>query len=232
LGIPSSSSHALIGGMIGAAMLKTGPAALMGTGIAKTLVFILVAPLLGFVLSSLIVVATAWLLRGTTPRRVDRWFRRLQLLSSGLYSLGHGANDAQKTMGIIWLLLISANLTSRDHLPSWVIWSAYLAIGLGTLFGGWRIVKTMGQGITRLKPVGGFAAETGGAMSLFIASGFGIPVSTTHTITGSIVGVGAADRMSAVRWAVAGRIVWAWIITIPASGMLAAVAYLAGSKFL
>jgi PiT family inorganic phosphate transporter len=163
---------------------------------------------------------------------VDRWFRRLQLLSSGLYSLGHGANDAQKTMGIIWLLLISANLTSRDHLPSWVIWSAYLAIGLGTLFGGWRIVKTMGQGITRLKPVGGFAAETGGAMSLFIASGFGIPVSTTHTITGSIVGVGAADRMSAVRWAVAGRIVWAWIITIPASGMLAAVAYLAGSKFL
>ena len=232
LGIPSSSSHALIGGMIGAAMLKTGPAALMGSGIAKTLVFILVAPLLGFVLSSLIVIATAWLLRGTTPRRVDRWFRRLQLISSGLYSLGHGANDAQKTMGIIWLLLISANLTSRDHLPSWVIWSAYLAIGLGTLFGGWRIVKTMGQGITRLKPVGGFAAETGGAMSLFIASGFGIPVSTTHTITGSIVGVGAADRMSAVRWAVAGRIVWAWIITIPASGMLAAVAYLVGSKFL
>jgi PiT family inorganic phosphate transporter len=179
-------------------------------------------------LSGLIIVGVSWLCRRRAQRMTDRWFRRLQLVSSALYSVGHGSNDAQKTMGIIWLLLISAGITTRDHLPFWVVVSCFSAIALGTLFGGWRIVKTMGQRITKLKPVGGFAAETGGAMSLFLASGLGIPVSTTHTITGSIIGVGSAQRTRAVRWGVAGNIVLAWIITIPASALLAALAWWLG----
>ncbi len=229
-GLPSSSSHALIGGMIGATIAKAGTGPLLAPGIIRTSSFILVAPLLGMLLSGLIMIGVSWVCRRRSQRLTDRWFRRLQLVSSALYSIGHGSNDAQKTMGIIWLLLISAGLTTRDHLPGWVIVSCYLAIAMGTLFGGWRIVKTMGQRITKLKPVGGFAAETGGAMSLFLASSLGIPVSTTHTITGSIIGVGSVQRTRAVRWGVAGNIVIAWIITIPASGLLAALAFWASGR--
>ena len=226
-GIPSSSSHALIGGIVGAVIAKAGTSALISTGIMRTVAFIFVSPLLGFLLGSLMMLAVAWLFRKTTPSRVDSWFRRLQLVSAGAYSLGHGGNDAQKTIGIIWLLLIATGYatTADKSPPSWVIISCYIAIAAGTMFGGWRIVKTMGQKITKLKPVGGFCAETGGAITLFIATGLGIPVSTTHTITGAIVGVGAARRASAVRWGVAGNIVWAWIFTIPASGFMAMVAY-------
>jgi len=227
-GLPSSSSHALIGGMIGATIAKAGTGPLLAPGITKTSVFIFVAPLLGMLLSGLLMVAVAWICRRMPQRKTDRWFRRLQLASSALYSIGHGSNDAQKTMGIIWLLLISAGVTGRDHLPVWVIIGCYTAMGLGTLFGGWRIVRTMGQRITKLKPVGGFAAETGGALSLFLASGLGIPVSTTHTITGSIIGVGSVQRVRAVRWGVAGNIVVAWVVTIPASAALAALAWWAG----
>ena len=227
-GIPSSSSHALIGGMMGAALAAAGTAPLLGPGIIKTATFIFVSPLLGMLLGSLFMLAFSWIFFRQTPRRVDKWFRRLQLISSAAYSLGHGGNDAQKTMGIIWLLLIAGGVTTKDHLPTWVIVSCFLAIGFGTMFGGWRIVKTMGQRITKLKPVGGCAAETGGAITLFIATHFGIPVSTTHTITGAIIGVGAAQRSSAVRWGVAGNIVIAWIVTIPASGAIAALAWLAG----
>ncbi len=226
-GIPSSSSHALIGGIVGAVVAKAGPDALIATGIIRTVVFILVSPLLGFTLGSLMMVLVAWLCRRTSPSRVDGWFRRLQLVSAGAYSLGHGGNDAQKTIGIIWMLLISTGYAaSTDSMPpDWVIASCYLAIGLGTMFGGWRIVKTMGQKITKLKPVGGFCAETGGAMTLFLATALGVPVSTTHTITGAIVGVGSVQRASAVRWGVAGNIVWAWVLTIPASALVAAGAY-------
>src|SRR5688572_19324536 len=199
-GIPSSSSHALIGGMIGAAMAKAGTAPLMAAGIIKTASFIFVSPLLGMLLGALLMLAVSWICFRRTPRRVDKWFRRLQLVSSAAYSLGHGGNDAQKTMGIIWLLLIAGGVTTKDHLPTWVVISCFVAIGLGTMFGGWRIVKTMGQRITKLKPVGGFAAETGGAITLFVATFAGIPVSTTHTITGAIIGVCAAPRTSAVRW--------------------------------
>ena len=230
-GIPSSSSHALIGGMIGAAMAKAGTAPLMAKGIIKTASFIFVSPLLGMLLGSLLMVAVSWLCFRQTPKRVDKWFRRLQLISSAAYSLGHGGNDAQKTMGIIWLLLIAGGVTTKDHLPTWVVVSCFLAIGLGTMFGGWRIVKTMGQRITKLKPVGGFAAETGGAITLFMATFMGIPVSTTHTITGAIIGVGAAQRTSAVRWGVAGNIVIAWIVTIPASAGIAALAWWIGGFF-
>ena len=224
-GIPSSSSHALIGGMLGATIAKAGASPLIASGITKTSVFIVVSPVLGMLLAGLLTVAVSWICRRQTQRATDRWFRRLQLVSSALYSIGHGSNDAQKTMGIIWLLLISAGITGTDHLPYWVVISCYIAIALGTLFGGWRIVKTMGQRITKLKPVGGFAAETGGAMSLFLASSFGIPVSTTHTITGAIVGVGSLQRLSAVRWGVAGRVVWAWVLTIPGSAAVAAATY-------
>jgi PiT family inorganic phosphate transporter len=224
-GIPSSSSHALIGGMIGATIAKAGVDALIGSGILKVASFIVVSPLLGFILGAFLMVLVAWLSRHSPPRRIDRWYRRLQLVSSALYSLGHGSNDAQKTMGIIWLLLIAAGATTTDHLPFWVVISCYLALGFGTLFGGWRIVKTMGQKITKLRPVGGFCAETGGAITLFIASGAGIPVSTTHTITGAIVGVGSAQKFSAVRWGLAGSIVWAWVLTIPASALIAALAW-------
>jgi len=227
-GIPSSSSHALIGGMLGAVLAKAGTDPLLAPGIIKTSAFIIVSPLLGMLLAGLLTVAVSWICRRQTQRNTDRWFRRLQLVSSALYSIGHGSNDAQKTMGIIWLLLISAGLTGTDHLPYWVVISCYVAIALGTLFGGWRIVKTMGQRITKLKPVGGFAAETGGAMSLFLASSFGIPVSTTHTITGAIIGVGSTRRVRAVRWGVAGNVVIAWILTIPASALMAAAAWWVG----
>lgn len=226
-GIPSSSSHALIGGIAGAVIGKAGTDALLSAGILKTVLFIFVSPALGFLLGSLMMLIVAWLFRRTSPSRVDGWFRRLQLLSAGAYSLGHGGNDAQKTIGIIWMLLIATGyVTSVDKAPpNWVVVMCYLSMGLGTMFGGWRIVKTMGQRITKLKPVGGFCAETGGAMTLFLATALGIPVSTTHTITGAIVGVGSAQRASAVRWGVAGNIVWAWIFTIPASAFVAIVGY-------
>ena len=212
---------------MGAVIAKAGASALISTGILKTVAFIFVSPLLGFLLGSLMMVAVAHIFRRTRPSRVDKWFRRLQLVSAGAYSLGHGGNDAQKTIGIIWLLLIATGYSSASDAspPTWTIVSCYVAIGLGTMFGGWRIVKTMGQKITKLKPVGGFCAETGGALTLFLATTLGIPVSTTHTITGAIVGVGSTQRASAVRWGVAGNIVWAWILTIPASAFVAAVAY-------
>ena len=226
-GIPSSSSHALIGGIVGAVMAKAGARVLIGAGIWKTVLWIFLSPLLGFILGSLMMVIVSNLFRRSTPSRVDRWFRRLQLISAGAYSLGHGGNDAQKTIGIIWLLLIAAGSTPASDTapPAWVILGCYIAIGMGTMLGGWRIVKTMGQKITKLRPVGGFCAETGGAMTLFLATALGIPVSTTHTITGAIVGVGSSHRASAVRWGVAGNIVWAWIFTIPASAFVAAIAY-------
>ncbi|MGJ7491880.1 inorganic phosphate transporter [Variovorax sp. ZT4R33] len=224
-GIPSSSSHALIGGIVGAVIAKAGSSALVAAGIWKTVAFIFVSPLLGFALGSAMMVLVAWVCRRATPSRVDRWFRRLQLVSAGAYSLGHGGNDAQKTIGIIWMLLIATGHSATDAPPTWTIVVCYAAIALGTMFGGWRIVKTMGQKITKLKPVGGFCAETGGALTLFLATALGIPVSTTHTITGAIVGVGSAQRASAVRWGVAGNIVWAWIFTIPASAFVAAFAY-------
>jgi PiT family inorganic phosphate transporter len=193
----------------------------------KTVLFIFLSPMLGFLFGSVLMVLVAHLFRRSSPLRIDNWFRRLQLISAGLYSLGHGGNDAQKTIGIIWMLLLATGYASAGEKlpPAWVIWTCYVAIGLGTMFGGWRIVKTMGQKITKLKPVGGFCAETGGAITLFLATGLGIPVSTTHTITGAIVGVGSSRRASAVRWGVAGNIVWAWIFTIPASALVAAVAY-------
>jgi PiT family inorganic phosphate transporter len=231
-GIPSSSSHALIGGLIGAALTKSGVTPLLWPGILKTAAFIFVAPLLGMALGALLMLLVAWVCFRANPRRLDRWFRRLQLISSAAYSLGHGGNDAQKTMGVIWLLLIANGLTSEDHLPAWVVMSCFLAIGLGTMFGGWRIVKTMGQRITKLKPVGGFAAETAGSITLFLATGLGIPVSTTHTITGAIIGVGTTRGSSAVRWGVAGNIVVAWILTIPASAGIAALAWWIGGLFL
>ena len=233
-GIPSSSSHALIGGIVGAVIGRGGFSHLIGAGIWKTVAFIIISPLLGFVLGAATLVAVSWICRRQSPLRIDGWFRRLQLVSAGLYSLGHGGNDAQKTIGIIWMLLISANYASptADLPPLWVIWACYVAIGLGTMFGGWRIVKTMGQRITKLKPVGGFCAEFGGALTLFTASQLGVPVSTTHTITGAIVGVGTVRGASAVRWGVAGNIVWAWIFTIPAAGLVAAVfAALSGLLF-
>lgn len=233
-GIPSSSSHALIGGLVGAALMKAGPAALISAGLIKTVTFILVSPLLGMILGSLMMVLVSWICFRQSQRRVDKWFRRLQLVSAALYSLGHGGNDAQKTMGIIWMLLIAAGISQAGESmpPTWVIISCYVAIGFGTLFGGWRIVKTMGQRITKLKPVGGFCAETGGAMTLFIATALGIPVSTTHTITGAIVGVGSSRKVSAVRWGVAGGIVWAWVLTIPCSALIAAIAWYVGKLVL
>ena len=226
-GIPSSSSHALIGGIVGAVLAKSGASALISGGILKTVAFIFISPLLGFLLGSMMMVLVAWVFRRARPSRVDKWFRRLQLVSAGAYSLGHGGNDAQKTIGIIWMLLIATGYVSAadSSPPTWAVVSCYLAIGAGTMFGGWRIVKTMGQKITKLKPVGGFCAETGGAITLFMATAIGVPVSTTHTITGAIVGVGSVQRASAVRWGVAGNIIWAWIFTIPASAFVAAIAY-------
>ena len=232
-GIPSSSSHALIGGIVGATMAKAGTGPLIWTGIGKTVAFIIISPLLGMLLGSLMMLAVSWICVHKTPTKVDRWFRRLQLVSAGAYSLGHGGNDAQKTIGIIWLLLLSSgHAKTGESIAPWVIICCYTAIGLGTLMGGWRIVKTMGEGITKLKPVGGFCAETGGAMTLFFATALGIPVSTTHTITGAIVGVGSSHRFSAVRWGLAGKIVWAWVLTIPCSALIAAAAWWIGHQLL
>ncbi len=226
-GIPSSSSHALLGGIVGAAIAKAGAGVLIAGKILQTVLWIFLSPLLGFLMASLMMVAVAWIFRRATPSRVDKWFRRGQLFSAAAYSLGHGGNDSQKTIGIIWMLLIATGYTAVGDKapPNWVIICCYFAIGMGTMFGGWRIVKTMGQKITKLKPVGGFCAETGGAITLFLASFLGIAVSTTHTITGAIVGVGSTQRASAVRWGVAGNIIWAWIFTIPASAFVAAIGY-------
>jgi PiT family inorganic phosphate transporter len=233
-GIPSSSSHALIGGLVGAAVAKGGTHALKGDGLIKTVEWIVLSPLLGFILGSIVMLAVSWIFVKTPPRKVDTWFRRLQLLSAASYSLGHGGNDAQKTIGVIWMLLIAAGKMAKDSTspPLWVIIGCYTAMSMGTLFGGWRIVRTMGQKITKLKPVGGFCAEAGGAITLFMASSIGVPVSTTHTITGAIVGVGSAQKASAVRWGVAGNIVWAWIFTIPASAFMAAIAWWVGTHIL
>jgi PiT family inorganic phosphate transporter len=232
LGIPSSSSHALIGGLVGAGVAKAGVKVIVWGGLAKTSAAIVLSPLTGFVLAMLLVLICSWLFKRYTPFAVDRLFRSLQFVSASLYSLGHGGNDAQKTMGIITVLLYSQGyLGGEFHVPFWVMFSCYAAMGLGTLIGGWRIVRTMGSRITRLTPFQGFCAETGGAITLFAATELGIPVSTTHTITGCIVGVGAARRVSAVRWNVANDIVVAWIITIPASAFIAAVAYAAVGLF-
>lgn len=229
-GIPSSSSHALIGGLIGPALVKAGPSALISGGIVKTVAFIFISPLLGVLLGSMTMILISWLFRRTPPRRVDIWSRRLQLISASAYALGHGGNDAQKTIGIIWMLLIAADMTDlhASMPPLWVVIACHAVIGLGTVVGGWRIVKLMGQKITKLRPVGGFCAQTGGAVTLFFATWLGIPVSTTHTITGAIVGVGATRRLSAVRWGVAGTIVWAWILTIPCSALISALCWYAG----
>jgi len=240
VGLPSSSSHALMGGLGGAAIAKAGFPALQLGGWVKPLLFIVISPLLGMALALILTVSLSWLLKSARPGPVDRVFRRLQLVSAALYSLSHGANDAQKTMGIIVGLLVSTqalfvhqtgwlrilHVPTADRIPLWVEMAAYSAIGLGTALGGWRIVKTMGSRITKLRPFGGFCAETAGGISILIASGLGVPVSTTHTITGAIVGVGAAQRISAVRWGVATRIVWAWILTIPMAAAIAAVSYL------
>jgi PiT family inorganic phosphate transporter len=240
VGLPSSSSHALMGGLGGAAIAKAGFPALQLGGWVKPILFIFISPMLGMVLALGLTVGLSWLLKNARPGPLDRVFRRLQLLSAALYSLSHGANDAQKTMGIIVGLLVSTqglfvhetgwlhhlHVPSADRIPLWVEMAAYSAIGLGTALGGWRIVKTMGSRITKLRPFGGFCAETAGGISILIASGLGVPVSTTHTITGAIVGVGAAQRLSAVRWGVATRIVWAWVLTIPMAAAIAAVAYL------
>src|SRR5688500_3863355 len=225
VGLPTSSSHALVGGYAGAAIAKAGVGSLIASGWSKTLVFIVLAPMMGMALGLLLSVVSLWLFRGFSPNRVDKWFRRLQLVSAALYSLGHGTNDAQKTMGIIAGVLLTAGYLTVFEIPFWVVMAAHIAIALGTLSGGWRIVHTMGSKITRLQPFGGFAAETAGAITLFTASAAGIPVSTTHTITGAIVGVGSVRRLSAVRWGVARRIGWAWVLTIPASGAIAAVTY-------
>ena len=232
-GLPSSSSHALIGGLIGAGVAKLGFGSLVASGITKTVAFIFISPLMGFVLGGLLLVAVSWIFRRASPSRIDRWFRRLQLVSAAAYSLGHGGNDAQKTIGIIWVLLIAAgSLGPQEEVPLWAIVACYVAIAMGTMFGGWRIVKTMGQRITKLKPVHGFCAEAGGAVMLFGATALGIPVSTTHTITGAIVGVGSTRSVSAVRWGVAGNIVWAWIFTIPASAFIAAISWWIGVQLL
>jgi inorganic phosphate transporter, PiT family len=225
-GLPTSSSHALIGGYAGAAVAKVGyAAAIIPSGWTKTLIFIVLSPLVGFAVAFVMMVAILWIFRGFAPSRVDQWFRKLQLVSAAAYSLNHGANDAQKTMGIIAGVLYAGHVISEFRIDWWIVLIAHAAIALGTLSGGWRIIHTMGQKITRLQPVGGFAAETGGAVAIFTATSLGIPVSTTHTITGAIIGVGSVRRLSAVRWGLAGRIVWAWILTIPASAMIAAVAF-------
>jgi len=225
-GLPTSSSHALIGGYAGAAVAKAFSfGVIIPSGWSKTILFIFVSPLIGLVAGLLLMTATFWIFRSFVPGRVDKWFRRLQLVSAALFSLSHGTNDAQKTMGIIAGVLLTAGYIKTFEIPIWVVLSAHAAIALGTLAGGWRIIHTMGSKITKLQPQGGFAAETGAAIAIFTATHFGIPVSTTHAITGAIVGVGATRRWSAVRWGVAGQIVWAWILTIPAAGVIGAVTY-------
>jgi PiT family inorganic phosphate transporter len=232
LGIPSSSSHALVGGLLGAGVAKVGFGAIVWSGVLKTSAAIVLSPLLGFLLALLLVLLMSWVFSKFTPFAVDRTFRVLQFASASLYSLGHGGNDAQKTMGIIAVLLYSQGLLGGSfYVPFWVVLACQLAMALGTLFGGWRIVKTMGSRITRLTPAQGFCAETGGAITLFLATYLGIPVSTTHTITGAIIGVGAARRVSAVRWSVANNIVVAWVITIPAAALIAALAFEASRLF-
>jgi PiT family inorganic phosphate transporter len=224
-GLPTSSSHALIGGYAGAAVAKAGLAAIIPGGWTLTLVFIVLSPLIGLLAGLLLMTAILWVFRWTPPSRVDQWFRRLQLVSAAFFSLNHGANDAQKTMGIIAGILFAAGYIPTFDIPFWVVLAAHTAIGLGTLAGGWRIIHTMGSRITKLQPVGGFAAETGAATALMIATLTGVPVSTTHAITGAIVGVGATRRLSAVRWGVAGQIVWAWVLTIPAAFTIGAATY-------
>ncbi|HYX23217.1 MAG TPA: inorganic phosphate transporter [Thermoanaerobaculia bacterium] len=231
-GLPVSSSHALIGGYAGAAIAKAGWSSIVVAGWTKTLLFIVLAPLIGMILAFFMMVSVSWIVRNWRPSRVDRRFRGMQLLSAAAYSLGHGGNDAQKTMGIITGLLVAAGYLKEFKVPLWVILISHAAIAFGTLFGGWRIVKTMGTKITKLQPVGGFCAETAGAITLVGATLAGIPVSTTHTITGAIVGVGATRRLSAVKWGVAGRIVWAWVLTIPIAAAVAAVAYLVVARVL
>ncbi|HEX6733968.1 MAG TPA: inorganic phosphate transporter [Azonexus sp.] len=228
-GIPSSSSHALVGGLVGAAVCKAGWDSLIASGVLKIIAFIFVAPFLGFMIGGILMIAVSWICRGMTQRRVDKHFRRFQLLSAAAYSLGHGGNDAQKTVGIIWLILITAGLsTTTSEIPGWVVLACYTAMGLGTMFGGWRIVKTMGNRITKLNQARGFCANSGGAVTLFLASAFGIPVSTTHTITGAIAGVGITRGTRRVRWGVAGGIVWAWILTIPCSALMAGIGWYLG----
>jgi len=225
-GIPSSSSHALIGGLVGAGVAKAGTWALIPAGILKTVAFIFISPALGFLIGSVLFLSISWLFARQTPSRVDRIFRRLQLFSSSLYSLGHGGNDAQQTIGIIWMLLVAGGYTGVNApVPAWVVIACYVTIGLGTMFGGWRIVKTMGQRITKIRPASGFCAELSGSITLFLATYLGIPVSTTHTITGSIVGVGSTQSVSAVRWGLAGNILWAWILTIPCSAFIAGLSW-------
>ena len=225
-GLPTSSSHALIGGYAGAAVAKAGFAAIIPSGWTKTVIFIFLSPLIGLVAGLMLMTAILWIFRWTPPSRVDRWFRRLQLMSAAFFSLNHGANDAQKTMGIIAGILFAAGYIHTFYVPFWVVLLAHTAIGLGTLAGGWRIIHTMGSKITKLQPVGGFAAETGAAIALMVATLTGVPVSTTHAITGAIVGVGATRRLSAVRWGVAGQIVWAWVLTIPAAFTIGASTYM------
>ena len=232
-GIPSSSSHALVGGLVGAAVSKAGLDSLITAGVLKIVAFIFVAPFLGFMIGGLLMVLVSWLCRNMAPKKVDKHFRRLQLLSAAAYSLGHGGNDAQKTVGIIWMILIAAGLsTTSSPIPPWVVLACYTAMGLGTMFGGWRIVKTMGNRITKLNQPRGFSANSGGAITLFLASSFGIPVSTTHTITGAIAGVGTTRGARRVRWGVAGGIVWAWILTIPCSALIAAISWYLGTLIL
>jgi PiT family inorganic phosphate transporter len=232
LGLPTSSSHALIGGMIGSALVKAGSGALVWKGIIRTVSFIFISPIAGLILGFALGIVVYWSFRKSVPVKVDHIFRKGQLLSAALYSLGHGGNDAQKTMGIIASLLFSAGLLGQKfYIPFWIVLSCHAAIALGTMFGGWRIVKTMGQKVAKLKPIDGFCAESGAAIMLFISSALGVPVSTTHTITGSIMGVGSLKRLSAVKWGVAGRIVWAWILTIPCSAAISALAYTAIRKF-
>jgi PiT family inorganic phosphate transporter len=226
VGLPTSSSHALMGGLIGAALIKTGTSALVWKGIIKTIAFIFLSPLIGFLLALIFGGAVYWICRKKTPSQVDHFFRKGQLLSAALYSLGHGGNDAQKTMGIIAVLLFSAGmLGSEFYVPFWVVISCHAAIALGTWFGGWRIVKTMGQRVTKLRPFDGFCAESAAASSIYLASALGVPVSTTHTISGSIMGVGSLRRLTAVRWGVAGKIIWAWILTIPCAAVISALTY-------
>lgn len=231
-GLPTSSSHALIGGLIGAALVKAGPSSLVMAGIMKTVAFIFISPVAGLILGLIFGIAVYWIFRKRSPSQVDHLFRKGQLLSAALYSLGHGGNDAQKTMGIIASLLFSAGLIGKTfEIPVWVALSCYVAIGLGTMFGGWRIVKTMGQKVAKLRPLDGFCAESGAAATLFVSSSLGVPVSTTHTITGAIMGVGSLKRLSAVKWGVAGNIIWAWVLTIPCSAAIAALSYAFACRF-
>jgi len=224
-GIPSSSSHALIGGVVGGAGAKAGAQSLIAPGLLKTVAFIVISPVMGFFMGAGFLIIVTWVFKRSTPAKVDRWFRRVQVVTCSLYSLGHGGNDAQKTVGIIWMLLMAAGMATPEHVPPWVVIACYFTIALGTAFGGWRIVKTMGQRLTKLKPYNAVCAELSGSVTLFLATSLGIPVSTTHTISGAITGVGSVGRFSAVRWGIAGNIVLAWVLTIPCTAFIAAVVW-------